>query len=508
MVALLVVRRTLGPWSYRLLAFPAGLLSWSFVVVVLTVLGVGMLWRAVVPLLLAFVAIVALVGWRLDRTSEKRPWRPGPQLWGDVLFLAIVAVVCAVLVGLGVAIITRDSYAHYISHAFWLMDTGTLTKDILGIRGVIVPAANAGHLLLGSDMNVVAFPLAALNILAMLGYVAMRTAFRWLPSSGRAFAAAGVVLLLATLAPFLRHSVYVHSNMISAMYLFAALFALERAWTAGGTESRDGVDVWAFMAGLATLGFAATRPDGYAYVFVVHAVVAVAWLEGRLGKRALAAYFGTYLAGIGAALGVTFLVAGGLYQVSGRLSGMANLGMVAAGAVVWVVLLSSSRWGPLAAAFASRRTAFTTLVVLNAIVIGTAWVVFPDSFAQSISNNLVNMYVKGGFNLFWVWAPGVFVVGLLAAKVRDRHPWLEYLLYAIFQFMALAFLVHGATHPGRIGWSDSYTRLVIHILPVFFWAFAMELGGLAELISEKSPDEADRAGASESAGPAEGATAA
>jgi hypothetical protein len=266
------------------------------------------------------------------------------------------------------------------------------------------------------------------------------------------------------------------------------------------------VDVWAFAAGLAMLGFAATRPDGLAYVFVFHGVVAVAWLEGRLGKRALAAYFGTYLVGMAATLGVTFLVAGGFYQLTNRLSGAQSLAVLASSAIVWLVLLSSNRWGALAVALSSRRKSFVTIAVLNAIAIGTASIVFPDSFAQSMLNNLVNMYVKGGFNLFWFWAPGVFVVGLLAVKVRDRHPWLEYVLYAIFQFMALAVLVHGVTHPGRIGWSDSYTRLVIHILPVFFWAFAMEIGGVAELLATP-PDEADPATEGEAAGAAEGAAA-
>jgi hypothetical protein len=98
-----------------------------------------------------------------------------------------------------------------------------------------------------------------------------------------------------------------------------------------------------------------------------------------------------------------------------------------------------------------------------------------------------NLFEMGAYNRFWYFGFGLVLVGVIAAGLYRRNRWGGYLLYAIVQFFALAFVIHAATHPGRIGWGDSFNRIAFHALPLLFWLFG--------LLWETALEEADGASA-------------
>ena len=42
-------------------------------------------------------------------------------------------------------------------------------------------------------------------------------------------------------------------------------------------------------------------------------------------------------------------------------------------------------------------------------------------------------------------------------------------LFAIGQFFAIALVVHGVAHPGRIASADSFNRVAFHMVPIALW---------------------------------------
>jgi hypothetical protein len=324
------------------------------------------------------------------------------------------------------------------------------------------------------------------TVVALLVYGLEKTAFKRLGAGSRGIALAGIAVGLVSVAPFLLHSVYIHSHMVTAMYLLLAVVALERATASRAAQEGDRAAAsvaWMLVAGLAVAGMVYARPDGLAYAFVLHAPVAILLWTRRLGGRAVATYFATVLIAEAYLVG-TLLATSGLYEAPGRLSGAQTLAITAFTIVFAVLVAGAWKWPWLSRRLQVTRVSMEVVVLGQLALVFVVAAVWRTTFFEALGNMYGNLFVTGGYNLLWYWAAGVVVVGLVLAALRGGLSWSEVLLLVVFEFFVVGLVVHGITHPGREGWSDSFTRVAFHIVPVLFWLFGLEFSQAADGLAE------------------------
>jgi hypothetical protein len=164
--------------------------------------------------------------------------------------------------------------------------------------------------------------------------------------------AGGAMVALALEPSYIFHSLFVHSHMVSGLYLLMSLTCI---WLAGrpdraidrgvpgegGAEEADAASVtYLLLAGAFAAGFALGRPDGLAYQFVPVAAAIAMLTRSNVEWRQVLAFFGPLLFIEGFVYAATFYELG-MWQ-SAKLSGqttLAILGVLALSATApWIVL--------------------------------------------------------------------------------------------------------------------------------------------------------------------------
>lgn len=476
-LALAPARRSLG-WGYHLAALPVGMLLWGPLSDTTTLLGVGYTAPVVLGCAAAYVMVLAAATWALARRAEPR----AAGLWGFPAVGAAYAAVAWIAARLGLSIFTADSWSNYEVMGVQLFDTGKVSVHIISNRGLLLPALHGANRFFGGDWMYVLYPVMAASVAAVLTWVLASTAFRSWTLGARLGGALGVTFLLVSTAPFLLHSVYVHSHMISALYLLLALAAFAQAH---GSEEDGSRPLWLFIAGLAAAGFVLTRPDGPAYIIVLHVVAAVLLLRDRVSMRELAAYFAPVLAVMAYHYGMLFALYG-LFEPPERLSGRATLAIVAVSFAAPVVTWAIGRTRIVKQALSRENVLLGVALAIDALAVAGAWLFKPDDMSKAVSNAALNLFERGGWNLVWFFVVGVVIIALLAVEARRRSAFSTILLLAIVQFSVVAMLVHGLSHPGRLGWGDSLNRVAFHIVPVAFWLFGSVWAGTKAVLAGPS----------------------
>jgi hypothetical protein len=485
-VSLAGVRDLLGVWGFRLAVPVVGLAGWSVVAVLTTVLDARWTWPIVAAGLLAYALGFLAVTLTLRTGPPDR--RALGDLWGDAAVFGILLVFSTVVARAGISLVSKDSWAGYALFGISLRETGRLTPEIFAFRGAFVPALHAAEMVMGSDWAYVVYPVMGALVASLVAYAAARTAFHDMEPSRRALASAAIAVLMVATAPFVLHSIYIHANMASALYLLFGLVAFERASAATirwDEHGRSSAIVWCFLAGAAAATFSLIRPDGLAYAFVLHGIAAVLLAGGRIRRRDAIAYFGTFL--IWTAAAVAVVVPGWSEAGISRETGAATSLSQFSEWTLWAILAVTAVFAVVVVAAASIRAVAARPWIVPAILsagsllaLAAAWVANPEGFAQMGWVVGRNLTATGGYNLLWYWALGVVAVAILLWPDGRDRVWLRLLVFAAFLFFSIALVVHGLTHPGRTGWSDSMNRLVFHIVPVLFWLFALEFGIAAD----------------------------
>lgn len=469
-VALLPARRVLGA-AYHLLALPTGLLLWPCAAVAATLTDSPLSWKDGA---LGF-ALLLVVSWgvpmwaRRAHESGRNPERPHARLSGVLGYLVTGCVVLGGVTAINAAGVTAagyDSVFHYALPGIGLADSGRLTSQIAGAYGVVIPSLQAGVATMGGEWTFVVFPMLALTLLAVLAHALWRFAFAESRPAVRAGLVVITVGLLACVPSFVFNSIYVHSQMITATYLLASLVAI-RASEADGLSSADRL-VWLAVGGLLAGGFALTRPDGLAYAFIPMAVAALGSLPRGRPVEALA--FVTPAALLLATIYGAAFVQLGLWN-SDKLTGPQAAVMLLA------LLGTAGAWT--AASFHPRREGATLTIGYTTAVVGLATLAAleVERFAMALRNAAVNLLRTGEYGYLWYSLLGMLAVTLLFPALRRRGDWSSRLLFALTAFSAVAFAVHGTTHPGRLSPADSFNRVAFHAVPMLFWYVAAFAGG-------------------------------
>jgi hypothetical protein len=480
--ALFPLRRQLGAWGYHGVAFLVGLLAWTFVTTLTTLVSDGYSAVYVVAGHLVFIGAVSGAGWLLARSGVPTPADSAVAWWTWPAAAAVVLGLAAAHVLIGVTVVAFDSYAHYDISGIWLLDTGRIDLTIISGRNVLVPSLHAATRFLGGEWTYAVYPLLADSALALLFGALYAQAFAKRRRAVRIGLSALLVGVLATVPGWVFHSYFVHSNMISAAYLTLAVVGIGCASGFGsGARSADS-PAWMVPAGLGAAGFVLARPDGIAYLFVLLALTAILYLARLVPLRAYAVFFGFAMAPIVAVLAAA-LVELGVWEAF-KLDGTTALAVVAAAFVFAGASPLVRRVGWLDTWLSSGMNATRLAVLANVVPITLLLYWKRDTFFPQLSNMLGNLMQKGEWGFLWYTIAGVIAISLVFWRVTARAPWSWTLLYAVGQFLVVAIVVHSTAHGAYLSWNDSFNRVALHVLPLLFWYMGSFVGALADSYTE------------------------
>jgi hypothetical protein len=463
------MRDQLGTILLLICALPIGLLAWTFVTAAAVIgnsYGVVTIAVGLALFILVVRGVVAFTA-RDSRSEDVRTDRPvnvvglGAGGAGYLLTSALLALA-------GVTVTTADSWKGYWPLGVMIESQGSYDSYLPSARGFLLPSISAASRFLGGEWEYVIYPLLAgvllLGILAAL----YRADLRALSKGPAALIAGGVALFMLTDPSFLYHSFYVHSHLVSGAYLFLALAGLRFAFDPSTGRRTQAAPAWLVIAGASTAGLAMARPDGLAYSFIPVAVVVAVLADDRREGSDEAAFFGPLLIVLGVPLASAYLEVG-VWEAA-KLSGWMALAIY--GLIVGAALLPR-----LLRAFA-RKLAFQlrsehvvrTAIALGAVLVLAAAMVRWEIMSLAAQNARVNLFaVNGQYAWLWPSLAVVLAVSFLSGDAWRSGRFSTHLFATVVLFFMTAALVHGTSHPGRVGTGDSFGRVAFHIVPVIVW---------------------------------------
>jgi len=285
-----------------------------------------------------------------------------------------------------------------------------------------------------------------------------------------ALAITGVALLALVIEPsFLFHSVFVHSHMVSAVYLLMSLTCLWNAARPGtGDETGDGDPTYLVLAGMFAAGLALARPDGLAYAFVPIVSAIAVLTRSKVDPKRVAAFFGPPFLILLTVYATAYIKMG--FWASGKLSGKKTLLVLA--------VVACSVLGPWIVAWLDRKLPFRVsgerffglavagAAVLMLIAFALRWGTASEALANAWLNLLAG---SGGYNYLWWGVIALLLISVLTHDALRMGSWTRSPFLSVLLFFIIAGVVHGVSHEGRVGAGDSLNRVAFHALPVVVW---------------------------------------
>ena len=266
--------------------------------------------------------------------------------------------------------------------------------------------------------------------------------------------------------------------MVSALYTLLSVAGVLAAAGAFG-ETSDGVptpEAAGVVVGLSLAGLAFARPDGIAYCFVGLSLLTLCHIQGRIDSRAVVAVYAPMLLVLAMVNGAAFAVVGnwGGSKLTGDVTLVLLAGVGLFGALTLVV-------GHLDAVRSTlqRIGVVRIAVAANVVVVGMVALLKRHALRVTVTTMLRNLLLfHSGWDFTWwfiIIALGISVVFWFSSEGAN---WRQLLLFAAFEFFAIAIVVCATTHPGRLGIMDSLNRVVLQIVPVIVCYIAGCVGAI------------------------------
>lgn len=468
------VRGRMGTWLYHAWALPVGIVVFPLAGGIATATRRPLDAFALLIALLALVAVVRLAG------SFGTGGTDGalPAVYGRSFAVAagVLAAAGSVLALMGITVATNDALVQFWPMSIDLARGAGFTTKLMASRAALIPSLGAVHILFGAGWAYAVYTLLAADLLVLLGTLVAESCSCAVRPRVARWIVAGSVLFLATEGSFVFHAIFVHSHMISALYLLMAFSALWKARPA--SPESDPRPEWLAAAGLAAAGLTLARPDGLAYAFVVVVPAIAVLTSGRITARASAAFFAPLFVPV-------FGVYGGAFARLGLWSA-AKLGGAVAAAILGLLAVSAAvphvvGWLDARTPIRLRGERFTLAgIAVAGLGIAVLAVVRPAGVWSAFSNAAINLFWwQGGYGVLWYALVALTVVTFLTGDALRPDSLTRFLLTGIALFFLVAGAVHGAAHEGRLGNLDSFTRVAFHALPLIVLYLASALGRVA-----------------------------
>lgn len=479
--ALWPIRGRLGAGGYHLATFPTGLLGWGFVATVALALRAGYSWPLVIVSLAAFSAAFFAAGTWIARAEETHvpvPW------WSFALWMLVLGGFTAVMARWGISVYSHDGWAQYELYSWPLFDNGVAALIMLGDRMLVPTAFHAAYHLFGGEFAAFVYPVLSLHVALLVGYGTARVA----RSAGVAAAIAvpvAVVVTMVAQVTYLFMSIYVHSHMPSAVYLLLAGVGIKHAFDAAVTLSDADPPVlspsWLLVGGIGVAGVFLSRPDGPAYAVAAVLLATHALVSTRARHAEIDWFVGPVVVLATAYTAATVLNAG--LWTSPKIDATTLIGFTALYALIWGIL----RFVPISRVdlLARGNNLLVVLVALDVLALVVLFGVLGEQADQTLYTMRTNLLELGGWRAFWPLITAMVLTSVVFYARLGRDRFTTALLFYAFQFFVIAFAVHSVTHPGRLGWGDSFSRVAFHSVPLIYLYLGVYTAGLIRTLSAR-----------------------
>jgi len=475
--ALWPLRSRVGAAGYHLAAFPTGLLGWGLVATAALALRTGYSWLLAGTVLIAFAAAFFALA-RHALRAEEPGTRPLPA-WTFAAWALVLGAFTGAMASWGISVFSHDGWAQYELYSWPLFDTGAGSLVMLGQRMLLPPAFHAAYHLFGGEFAGFVYPVLSLHVAVLVGAVtarAARAAGRW---TALALTAVVVTAMVAHVT-YLFMSIYVHSHTISALYLLLAgagiMYAHESAQRAGHGAPLS--PAWLLVAGTGVAGIFLSRPDGPAYAMAAVLLGGYALVSARADRRGISMLFAPVVVLAGAYTMATIINQG--IWTTPKIGAGTLIGFTVLYAVIWALLrfvpFSRLDW------LATGTNTLALLVAVESIALVWLFRVLGEQANTTIFTMMTNLLEQGGWRSFWPLITAMVIVSVVLSPREGRHPFTTALLFYAAQFFVIAFAVHGVTHPGRLGWGDSFNRVAFHSVPLIFAYLGVYAAGLTRTL--------------------------
>ena len=340
----------------------------------------------------------------------------------------------------------------------------------LSLRGLYVSQLQSASVFLGEDYLSAAQPAFAFTFLMVFTYLSYRISCYLVPDKRFVL----TLSILSSLVLFSTYfiifqSFYIHTNLISSVYLFVAVSAF---WLTSVEDKTS----WLIVGILGLLGFSLARNEApvFALIFLLLLISA-----NQIPYRKRLITFLPYLA---------ILIVWYLLLLNGIGDGTKILNpertLVIIGCLIafcLLVLISEHKW------IKDFVLPHLPKVMLGGLVIVLLFMVYqrPEHMKISFGAIISNMFLSGEWGLTWL----IISFLLLISVAGPRVPWEELFFFGISSFFSTLLALSYFRPPYRSIWVDSANRMLTHILPIVVLYISMKAAqGL--LIGADLPDKA------------------
>lgn len=434
-----------------------GAMYWVVVGAILLLIGV----RVSIGVVASVVAVplIVLAGLNLKAGGVRR------NQWGWIV-LGIAVITAALLIAerYNFTVITPDSVSIIqLGRAFADDGIRPLSGLYLADWNLFLPVMHMAASAVGSDYLYLFPPVFAvmawLTFLSLMWYASRRVTES---NSQTAVIFVPIALLTLTMYGVIVQAVYIHSNFLAAMYLFAGAVCL---WLAFSTENS------AFMAFgvLALIAFSLTRRESVA-IGVLYAALALPHASYRQRLAKVLPYTAITLPWLVIWMR---LIRPDQIEMMGYVMHPRLLVFVAitlTGVVIFVVG-SRHRWIEARIEYVSVLMVVAMLLLLGGIVM-----MIPQKMADSAYKLVLNLLNPDWWGLFWIAA--FALIPLLLVMPRIPHE--RFLILGIGLFFVVILCLRYVSGPLYFHWMDSGNRMAMEIAPVTAFYIAVKLSyGLA-----------------------------
>jgi len=431
------------------LAFPLGLVVLA--VAVLTLLATGIPYSLMSLGATACVLLVAntVVILRTPRADMGRWWRVAAL--GSLLFILSTVAICSV----------NFSVLSYDSHQMLMLGKGigmhggadARTWAEFGEWSAFLIALQSTAALLPVDYLYGLAPVLAVSFIALIA-VQTRIALAELGCSGRSAIASVIVvsLLLPTTYLFSYHFFYVHTNLLSATFLFSFVSLW---WLAESTKDETLIP----PAVLALLGFSLVRMEAPIVAAIFLAMTA---MPSLLSRKTIAGWLALWAGGMIA----WYLLLLGHVPAESEFLSPGRLRVLLAGVfLTYLACIACQRES------IQRLTRFIPPLALALVVLAlfATFALKPDHMQISAWNFVKNLADVRYWSGFWY----VAALGAVAAVFVPTAPHCRMLRYGVPIYMALILVLGYLRIPYRYSYTDSSNRMMLHIAPLVLMFFAL-----------------------------------
>jgi hypothetical protein len=361
--------------------------------------------------------------------------------------LLVLTAACFVVNLLRIVTMTPDS--SYLARFGQNIGLGNYeaSRMIFSMWGPLVPLMHSITNLLHQKLYWQYQPVLSFNLVAIVFYTIFTTIREQKSILQSAVVATVLVGLMALSNMFLFHVFYIHTNMLSALYLYLLVFALAKMPHHPGTA-------YELLAFLSLIAFSLIRLESPLFAIVI-LLVASFW-QGWTYVSRLKLVIPFVVLFVAWYVRVYFILPESPDLLTPELVIAMIVALVGFGLLAVTADLQMLR--PIV-----RRMSSLTVVALGLLSI-VLTLVKPNRMLTSLQNALQNLLVTGDWGLTWyILFLLVMTEFYFAGRHATEHHWMSMVLVA---YILLVYNLAYFTDPYRIGASDSANRLALQALPL------------------------------------------